>query len=247
LYSVAFSPDGKRVVACGSGGLVAVWEADTGRQLVCRAGDQATFFGAAFSPDGKRVVAAGAGETLRWDVNAGKALCRLRDDWEVTRCVAFSPDGKRILSAGECGTLAWPPSWVGALGVQQQPFGRAFPSPVFTDPSANPESRHRLRLWDWETGKELCSFKGHTSTIWSGTLSADGRRVLSASADMTLRLWDAETGKELRCFKGHTGAVVAAAFSPDGKSALSASEDGTIRMWQLPEKESRPSGGGPSE
>src|SRR5437667_26546 len=52
---------------------------------------------------------------------------------------------------------------------------------------------------------------GHTSHVWCISISADGKRVLTSSADKTLRLWDADTGKCLRVLQGHTARVVGAA------------------------------------
>jgi WD40 repeat protein len=72
---------------------------------------------------------------------------------------------------------------------------------------------------------------GHTDKVWCVCVSADGKRVLSGSADRTLRLWDAHTGKCLRVFAGHAGLVRGAALSPDGKRALSGSSDKTVRLW----------------
>ena len=72
---------------------------------------------------------------------------------------------------------------------------------------------------------------GHTGWVWTVSVSADGKRLLTASADKTLRLWDADTGKCLRVFEGHTDAVMGAALSPDGKRVLSGSRDSTVRLW----------------
>lgn len=51
-----------------------------------------------------------------------------------------------------------------------------------------------------QTGKIIHEFKGHTSDIQGVASSADGRLLISGSADQTIRLWDIHTGKNLLSF-----------------------------------------------
>ena len=69
------------------------------------------------------------------------------------------------------------------------------------------------------------------SIVWTVSISADGKRLLTSSTDKTLRLWDTDTGKELRVFTGHTERIIGAALSPDGLRVLSGSGDKTVRLW----------------
>src|SRR5215470_6807580 len=61
--------------------------------------------------------------------------------------------------------------------------------------------------------------------------SADGRRILTASADKTARLWDVATGAPIGEPMRHDDEVVDAAFSPDGARVVTASKDRTARLW----------------
>jgi len=57
-----------------------------------------------------------------------------------------------------------------------------------------------LKVWDLETGRELRTLEGHSSSVMGVAVSPDGRHAVSASADNTLRLWDLETGDVLATF-----------------------------------------------
>lgn len=76
-------------------------------------------------------------------------------------------------------------------------------------------------------------FEGHAGPVEGLAISADGRRALSASADMTLILWNLESGEMVHRFTGHRDTVHDVALHPDGNRALSASADGSLILWDL--------------
>jgi WD40 repeat protein len=82
-----------------------------------------------------------------------------------------------------------------------------------------------------DTGKALRRLRGHSGSVLSCGLSADGVRVVSAGLDGTLLLGDAATGKTLRSLQGHSGWVWSCALSADGARVVSAGQDGTVRLW----------------
>jgi WD40 repeat protein len=45
--------------------------------------------------------------------------------------------------------------------------------------------------------------EGHSESIESPVLSADGRRLVSGSNDRTVRVWDLESGECVRVFTTH--------------------------------------------
>jgi WD40 repeat protein len=99
VYSVAYAPDGTRIVS-GSGDMtIRVWDAVTGKQLVVLEGHTDWVRSVAYSLDGKRVVSGSGDKTVRvWNTHAGKQLAVLEGHTNTVPSVAFSPDGARIVS-----------------------------------------------------------------------------------------------------------------------------------------------------
>jgi WD40 repeat protein len=260
LWTVAYSPDGKRLIHVsvsdknGLSSTMTVRDAQTGRELLTQKthGQVATV---AFSPDGKR-LATGAWNLFTgalidravrvWDAETGQELYSLKGHAHQVCSVAFSPDGSRLASAGWDGTVkVWD-------ATTSQKDARAVPGGILS-----PDGKHlagavgnEVKVWDTQTGRETLTLTGHTGRVQSVASSPDGRRLVSAAADRTVKVWDAQTGQELLTFKGFAGPVDArdyrggtprdgeastgpVAFSPDGRRLASGNSvwDGTKRTW----------------
>jgi len=201
VSSVAFSPDGRRLVSVSNDGMavgtVKIWDGATGKELFALKGHDAAVSNVAFSPDGRRMAWGVEDRTVRvCDSATGKELFALKGHAEAVNNVAFSPDGKRLATGSYDGMA------VGAV-----------------------------KVWDGATGKELSSPRGHTGGVSGVTFSPDGSRLASASYDGTVRIFDSATGEELFALKGHAEAVYSVAFSPDGSRLATGSSDSTVKIW----------------
>ncbi len=113
VFSVAFSPDGKRIATASAAGSASVWDVQSGKILHILEGNTGHVyilgFNVAFSPDGKRIVTASIDETTRvWDAESGQELRKLVGHTDYVRGVAFSPDGKRIVTtSGDKTARVW--------------------------------------------------------------------------------------------------------------------------------------------
>lgn len=108
VTSVAFSPDGRRIVSGGYNYTLQLWDASTGQPIGQPfEGHESTVSSVAFSPDGTRIVSGSLDDTLRqWDVKTGQPIGKpLTDYTGSVFSVAFSPDGKLIFSGSEDGKL----------------------------------------------------------------------------------------------------------------------------------------------
>jgi WD40 repeat protein/serine/threonine protein kinase len=264
VWSLAFSPDGKRL-ASGAGGHqlpggtlannsktdraeVKVWDAQTGQELFTFPVSLGFVRGVAFSPDGKRLAGVSANppdsdpksSTMKvWDVQTGQQLFALQGGgWSV----AFSPDGKRLASGVAGPRRAQVRVWDAQTGQELRSLQGGGMSVAFS-----PDGKHlasasydgTVKVWDAQTGQELLSFKGASGGV---AFSPDGKRLASAGgrlADGQVKVWDAQTGQQLLSLKGHTAGVRSIAFSPDGHRLASDSHDGTVKIYDatpLPEK-----------
>jgi WD40 repeat protein len=68
VWSVAFSPDGKRLVTGSFGGIAKLWDAATGQEMGALKGHSDGVRSVIFSPDGKRIATGCLDGTIRlWD------------------------------------------------------------------------------------------------------------------------------------------------------------------------------------
>ncbi|MGD9645890.1 MAG: WD40 repeat domain-containing protein [Pirellulales bacterium] len=240
--SLALSPDGTRLAIGASraevggphgypGGVVTIWNADSGKQL--QRFTLSTFVRrVAFSEDG-RYLAAGtngaggelpeSGEVHVWSVDSGEEVRRFRTrsntkpggSPSAVASLVFSPDAKRVAAA--------------VHGARPgRPAGRI--------PSG--EAPADVLVWDLATGDIALQLRGAPS--WSRRLAfrPDGKLLATADAfDPVVQLWNADTGEQIKSFRSAVAMIGTIEFSPDGRQLAVAGGDaddsGAIEILQL--------------
>ena len=94
-----------------------------------------------------------------------------------------------------------------------------------------------VRILDAQTVGEVWWLKGHTLQVNDAIFSADGRRLVTASADKTIRIWDLGTGQEILKLSDASGRPISVRFAAEGRRLISTSLGGgrpTSGTTQLP-------------
>jgi WD40 repeat protein len=192
----------KPSTTASDGGVIRLWDKDTG-QLV-RSFDERGFpvSFVAFSPDGKSLVSASfsninimaSNNKIKfWDVNTGKLI----RSFNGIKPIAFSPDWKRMVYVGSDYRLQL--MNVDTEGKIQHFKGQ---TGLISAAAFSPDGKtlavgisdKSLRLWDIETGDFLRSFEGSAGVINTIAYSPDGGLLVTGGLDSGTKLWSANTG-----------------------------------------------------
>jgi WD40 repeat protein/serine/threonine protein kinase len=235
VTSVAFSPDGRRIVTGSWDQTAKVWDAASGRELLPLKGHSAPIWCVAFSPDSRWIVTGSWDQTAKvWDAASGTNLLTLTGHAAPIRAVAFSLDSQRIVTG----------SWDETAKVWEAATGRRLLTVAGTNGNVgavafSPDSQRivtglgdsKAKVWDVGSGRELFTLKGHGHQVRSVAFSADGQLIVTGSDDKTAKVWKAASGEFLLTLKGHSAEIYSVAFSPDSQRIVTGGGDNTAKVW----------------
>jgi eukaryotic-like serine/threonine-protein kinase len=99
VTSLAYSPDGARVLTACDDGAVRIWDAASGEEVAPPLVHRSPCDRAEFSPDGTRVVTSSTDGAVRiWDARSGMLLVPPLQHEMRSMAGAFSPDGTRVVT-----------------------------------------------------------------------------------------------------------------------------------------------------
>jgi WD40 repeat protein len=241
---VAYHPKGDRLVTAAEDGTVQLWEVATGKRIVWPFPATAALDYVAFSPDGSRLVTAGRDDTVRvWAFDppgpvspplpyrASTPTERYSFHWN--RWPRFGADGRSVISFKGEELIVWPGT---GARFKTFPLGYAiteiYPIPRTDWVLATGNRYNRVAVVRATDGKDVYVLS-HPRQANIGTVSPDGKYLMTASSGGLIHLRVAATGELVWPPQKCADFVSALAVSPDGQRCLAASQDGTVRVWAV--------------
>jgi WD40 repeat protein len=236
VVSAQLSADGKTVITTSDQGIARLWDAVSGDQIRVFGGANGRVVDAQFGLNDQLVMTINDEKVAHlWKTATGMLLNTFGGTDHLVIEARFSPDGHTVVTVGADKSIKL---WDAETDQQ----GAVYTSTEDEIKSCrlSPDgmtvvffgTAEKAWLWDIKTPKPR-PLIGHHGTVTAVRFSADGKKVLTASADTTARVWDARTGQLLKSLRGHQRSITSAEFSPDGKSVLTSSDDKTARIWDV--------------
>ena len=238
ITSLAFSHDGKSVVACSQAGLhVYNWPTlDLQRTIKVSVHN---IHDIAFSPSGDRLAVGGGNPAIEGVVEIfswpdGKSLHVLREHRDSVTAVAWRDASSLVSASLDRDIILWDLQ----TGVSMQRLkghSRGVSSLCFLNDTTTLVSTgvdQNLRVWDLTSGELIRSMNNHTLPVHDLALRPGDTgmpMVASAGGDRTVRLWQPSIGRMVR-FVRLKGVPLDVAWIKDGSRIVAACADGSIRI-----------------
>ncbi len=238
--TMAFSPDGSRLVTASDDGELRVWDTDTGSEIARLRGHTATVTAVAYSPDGGQVATGAANGAIRlWDARTGAADRELLAHDSAVMTLAFQPDGTQLASGSHDGTVRiWPRAGRQRLADISGPAGitaAAF-SPDGSLLAIAPRGGGTVEIWDPRTAERQFVLDAAGAVVKRIVFAPLGGRIAAVletpAGEPDVRVWSVLDGGLVAGIGPHERGVAAAAFSPDGDRLLTTTATGGVRLWE---------------
>lgn len=241
FLSVAFSPDGRGIVAGNGKGEIYGWTLPSGDLLFgpVRGAHTSTVWDLVFSPVGNRFATESSdGTSVVFEYPSGRILGSAFKDVDRVAGVVFSTDGDVLIGGGGDGTLRlWDVNR--QMLIASTPRGH---SEAIMDAGSSRDGKllatlgkdHLIRLWRFASSYPLGDLKDVAGRSAKGlAFSSDGRLLAAGDDRGGVQVWELGHGEEPMVLLGHKDQVWALAFSPNGTMLASGDRSGQVHLWDL--------------
>jgi WD40 repeat protein len=238
VWSVAYSPDGKRLASSGTDGAIWLWDTDAiaGRSPLLQT--QGFVTAVAFSPDGKLLATGGAALHLI-DV-AGHEVRTVPVYDNVA--LSFSPDGRTLAYADGMNVGLLDVDTLQVLRYKKCHDERIISLTFSHDGqwlATGSIKDGMVKTWDRDLSSKRSEMKALADSVHSLPMAPGGKLFAICGNEDDVLLWRPQEGSAMTRLRGHFQGVSCGVFTPDGKTLATGSADRTVRLWDVPSGRAR--------
>jgi WD40 repeat protein/predicted Ser/Thr protein kinase len=239
VWSLNFSPDGKRLASAGWSGEVSVWIPDDDSPPRKISGHRLNVWSAVFSPDGATIATTGSDQTVRlWDAATLQPKTILYGHNSEVWCAAFSPDGKQLATGGkDQNVMLWPTDVTARRDAL--PHANEIRSIFSPDGTrlitVNPNSGWTSALWNSDDRTLIAKTLANGQRVVG--FSPDGKQVVAFDGDENaLEFWQPEGGEPerrvvLEGVSKERAQFIFRGMSPEQQFFFATDKAGVVRIW----------------
>ncbi|NUN06958.1 MAG: PD40 domain-containing protein, partial [Bdellovibrio sp.] len=189
--SLAFSPDGNKLLSGGGDRLIRIWDVSSGRETKSLSGYTKVIKSLAFNKQGTILASALSdkeGNNIRtWDIVSGKDPGTLLAPLIQVESITYTQDGATIAAGGTAldnKSIALWNAQTNKLGTLLQADENSVRNITFSPDGkriASATTDSILQIWDVAQKKVVQQLRGHRRTINNVKFSPDGKMLASAS------------------------------------------------------------------
>jgi WD40 repeat protein len=245
IWSVNFSPDGRRLVSGGADKTVRVWDPQASTVLFAFKGHAKIITRVEFIDGGRRVVSGGFDGSIRfWDLSK-QQLHQVRAGPNATvNVLAVSPTCTQLACGGGDGKITvWDP-WNGALLLTLPGHTGNITSVEFSpngEMLVSSDADHALKMWSARNGSltRIINTPANISII-AVSFSMDGNKIAAGTREGTIVILSVNDGALVGTFADkHEGSMNAMVYCRE-HTILSGGDDGRLRIWNVEKSGKKP-------
>jgi WD40 repeat protein len=238
VWSLSFSPGGRRLLSAGWSSEVSLWALDAPSPPQIISGSQLHVWSAVFSANGATIATTSSDQTVRlWDATTLQLQSTLHGHNSEVWCAAFSPDGQFLATGGKDQTVRlWPVT--PARPPAELPHDAHFRPVASPDGkwlvTVNPASGNSML---WQTDNRALAAPNLAAGRPVIGFSRDGRRVVTLARDpLTLQFWrpQGQVPEREVALEGRTPSpapIVFTGMSPGQELFFAIDATGSVALW----------------
>jgi WD40 repeat protein/predicted Ser/Thr protein kinase len=234
VRAVAFSPDGKFLLAGGRNNRPQLWDVATGEPIGGPLPHPGELKSVAFSHDGTFMVTAGTDKTGRiWKASTREPIGEPLEHPHHVHSIALSPDSQLLATGCYDGTTTL---WDLPAGTKRRAWKQLGPVHAIAfsrdgQRLVTGNAMRRAQVWSAEAGDPLGEAMLHPGEVFAVAFQPDGLGIVTGCEDGTAHFWDSTTGLPASFPIVHRGPVRAVGYSSDGKTLWTGGAYGQVRLW----------------